>query len=579
MKKIKFPIGSSSAFFNALNKDVERILSGTKLLMNAKRLLWVKTVFYFLLHVGAYVALFAFPLGKTGLLFSYTFIGLTGIHLAFNVSHDACHETFSKNRKLNHWLYHLSFNMQGPNAYLWKVRHTASHHLFPNVDGCDADIDNNPLIRLSPHHPFRRHQRYQHLYSFFVYSLYTLHWFFFKDFLYLFKKKVANLQHKKHPMKQYFLFFFWKLAYLSFMFLLPAYAGYPFVNILPAFFIMHIISGLFFIHILIVTHLCMETQFPKTDANGCLPGDYYTHQLTTSLDYSPTSRIYNWFLGGFNSHAAHHLYPRLPHTTYPVISRFIERRAREFKIPYNKLKLSEAIRSHYKYLRMMGTPNGACKFFACQSLTCKNCRSTSAKRSATRQLFILVVALFFNLAVSSQKKYLSLAAFNTQTAMPFGKFAGMFTDQFHPGIEAGYGINMSVKEKHDWFVEFKIACFYHRFVQTGIPLYADLGYRYKFNHRLFAETSIGAGYMHSIPATAKLKLDDDGVYVNNKGIGRVQAMATFGLGLGYSLNPSAKKPASIFATYQQRIQMPFVKSYVPMLPYNSFMIGIKKAIK
>lgn len=199
--------------------------------------------------------------------------------------------------------------------------------------------------------------------------------------------------------------------------------------------------------------------------------------------------------------------------------------------------------------------------------------------TAMKQLSIIAVAFLISLTALSQRKYVSLAAFNTQTAMPFGKFFGMFTDQFHPGVEAGYGINISVKEKHDWFIDFKLACFYHRFVQTGIPLYGDFGYRYKFNDRFFAEASMGAGYMHSIPATAKLKLNDDGVYVNNKGIGRMQAMATFGLGLGYTFNPHAKKPVAVFTTYQQRIQMPFVKSYVPLLPYNSFMIGIKKSIK
>lgn len=192
---------------------------------------------------------------------------------------------------------------------------------------------------------------------------------------------------------------------------------------------------------------------------------------------------------------------------------------------------------------------------------------------------ILACGLLISLAATSQKKYVSIAAFNTQAAMPFGKFAGMFTDQFHPGIEAGYGINMSDREKHDWFAEFKLACFYHRFVQVGIPLYADLGYRYKFNDQLFAETAIGAGYMHSVPATAKLKLNDDGVYVNNKGVGRMQAMATFGLSLGYTINPSARKPLAVFTTYQQRMQMPFVRSYVPLLPYNSFILGIKKSIK
>jgi hypothetical protein len=196
-----------------------------------------------------------------------------------------------------------------------------------------------------------------------------------------------------------------------------------------------------------------------------------------------------------------------------------------------------------------------------------------------KQLSVLVAVVLTSLVASSQKEYASVAAFTTQTAMPFGKFTGLFTDQFHPGIEVGYGINMSAKARHDWFVDFKFACFYHRFVQIGIPLYANAGYRYKFNNRFAAETSLGAGYMHSIPATAKLRLDDEGVYVNNKGVGRMQAMATFGLGIGYTIDPSAKKPTAVFATYQQLIQMPFVRSYVPMLPYNSFMIGVKKSIK
>jgi hypothetical protein len=196
-----------------------------------------------------------------------------------------------------------------------------------------------------------------------------------------------------------------------------------------------------------------------------------------------------------------------------------------------------------------------------------------------KQRSVIIIALLISLTASSQKTYFSLAAFTTQAAKPFGKFAGLFTDQFHPGIEAGYGIDMSAKEKHDWFAEFKIACFYHRFVQTGIPLYANLCYRYKFSNRFSAETSLGAGYMHSVPATAKLKLNDDGVYVNNKGVGRMQAIATVGLSFDYVIDPSSKKPLSVFTTYQQRVQMPFVKSYVPLLPYNSFMIGIKKSIE
>src|SRR5205823_12476782 len=90
---------------------------------------------------------------------------------------------------------------------------------------------------------------------------------------------------------------------------------------------------------------------------------------------------------------------------------------------------------------------------------------------------------------------------------------------------------------------------------------------------------IGAGYLHSIPATDKLKLNKNGDYENNKGIGRIQAMASFGLRVSFLINPKASRPFSIFSEYQQMVQMPFVKSYVPLLPYNCFMIGMSRSLK
>jgi linoleoyl-CoA desaturase len=169
---------------------------------------------------------------------------------------------------------------------------------------------------------------------------------------------VANLQSRKHKPLEFALLFFWKILYVMFIFIIPILAGYDASSILWAFLIMHFCLSLFFIHVLIATHLCMETQFPQTNTTGNLPGDYYAHQLSTSLDYAPTSKAFNWFFGGFNAHAAHHLYPKLPHTTYPEISVLIEKKAREFNVRYNKLSLVEAICSRYRFLKMMGRQPG-----------------------------------------------------------------------------------------------------------------------------------------------------------------------------------------------------------------------------
>jgi linoleoyl-CoA desaturase len=335
MTKIKFRSGSSSPFFQSLDAEVSSHLTKSHVLAKARRNLWTKMIIYSLVHASSYVLLFTLqPRELLGLIGCYLFMGLSGLLLGFNVSHDALHGSFSKNKRLNQIIYHLSFNIQGTSAYLWKIRHQSSHHIFPNVDGCDADIDDNPFIRLSPQHPHRPYQRFQHRYAILVYCFYTLHWFFFKDALYLFKKNVANLQNKKHPLKQKIFFFAWKTGYLFLLIGLPLLLGFKPADILLCFFIMHVVNSLAFI----------------------LPGDYYTHQLATSLDYSPTSKFFNAFLGGFNAHAAHHLYPKLPHTIYPFLSPIIQQKAKEFGMPYHQLNLFQSVRSHYRYLKMMGNP-------------------------------------------------------------------------------------------------------------------------------------------------------------------------------------------------------------------------------
>ena len=186
---------------------------------------------------------------------------------------------------------------------------------------------------------------------------------------------------------------------------------------------------------------------------------------------------------------------------------------------------------------------------------------------------ILALAFITLSATAQQSTYVTGAVYNTQNSMPFGKFAGIFKGVLHPGFELGYGKEIWQKPKHFWFVELKCGLFYHRYVQYGIPLYLDFGYNHAIASGVSIKTSLGAGYMHSIPAAGKFKLNSNGDYKNNKGIGRMQATATFGLGLEYRFK-SVSRPVVVFTNYQQLIQFPFVKSYVPLLPYNSFMIGM-----
>jgi len=188
---------------------------------------------------------------------------------------------------------------------------------------------------------------------------------------------------------------------------------------------------------------------------------------------------------------------------------------------------------------------------------------------------LFIFSFFVFIQLQGQSKYrLSVAFTDNASAYPFAVFTGFVKEPIHPGVEFGWSRNFREKKNHDWFRDVKLGYFYHRFVQHGIPLYVNYGYRYKFSKTFNADAALGAGYFHSIAATEVLKLDDAGNYKNAKGIGRPQAMAALTIGTGYVFYLNKDQPVKLFLQYQARIQTPFVKSYVPILPYNQAAIGI-----
>lgn len=198
-----------------------------------------------------------------------------------------------------------------------------------------------------------------------------------------------------------------------------------------------------------------------------------------------------------------------------------------------------------------------------------------------KKLFLIPFLLMLVGQAGAQKKerYILLSAGTVQNALPLGKFAGLFGEILHPGFELGYGRVLKSRQHHDWLLEYRAGYFYHRFVQHALPLTVNLAYRYKINPRWSANLSLGAGYLHSLPATDKWRLNENGEYENDKGLGRMQGTATLSLGAQWVVNPSAARPVRLTVDYQQRLQFPFVKSYVPLLPYNGFQLGFSRAIK
>lgn len=353
---IQFAKTTPHDFFTTLNARVEQYFSSIGGNRFANREMYAKLIFFPALWLSLYVLLLSgWVQNPVYQLIVYTSFGLTGILMAFNLSHDAAHQSIFRNPRWNAWLYFLSFNLQGVNAYLWRIRHVESHHLFPNVDGCDVDIDDNTLLRLSPHRPHRPWHRWQHWYAPLLYLFYTLFWIFIKDFVYLRKRKLANLRQLNHPKSEIFWLVAMKVFYLFYMLWLPkTVLGLGWGEAFLGFVLMHGVISLWFVFTLVSSHLAEETEFPQVDSNERLPHTWMAHQVATSLDFHPRSRAAGWLFGGFNAHVAHHLFPAVCHIHYAEISKIIRQTADEFHYPYHETTLLRAIGSHFRYLKRLG---------------------------------------------------------------------------------------------------------------------------------------------------------------------------------------------------------------------------------
>jgi hypothetical protein len=189
-----------------------------------------------------------------------------------------------------------------------------------------------------------------------------------------------------------------------------------------------------------------------------------------------------------------------------------------------------------------------------------------------------IILLFFGLplllpAQSWRSKPMSLAVFNNATLLPPASFTAVFNQPIHPGILAGYEFGWREKPYSKWFQNVSIGFFSHRYVYRALLLYTQAGYRRNLGH-ISLEASLHAGYMHAFLITDRLVPQDDGTYKAKKGFGKPQFICGAGAGIGYDLvkKPSARR---IFLNYDIRLQMPFVKSYVPLLPNGIVSLGMQ----
>jgi len=282
--------------------------------------------------------------------------GMLGIGLS--IMHDALHGAYSKNKTWNNILGYC-MNLVGGSATNWKIQHNVLHHSFTNVDGLDEDIESGNLFRFSDSQEKKWYHKFQHLYALPLYSFMTLSWSLNKDYVQLAryqKNKLTGASKGKYA-------WLWteltlsKAIYFSVFLVLPmVLLPYAWWVTLIMFLSMRLFVGLAVACIFQLAHVMPDAEFPLPNTDGELESNWAIHQLITTCNFGPKSRIMSWFIGGLNHQIEHHLFPNICHVHYKKISKIVRETAKEYNLPYNEEKtFFSALFSHMKHLKLMGS--------------------------------------------------------------------------------------------------------------------------------------------------------------------------------------------------------------------------------
>jgi len=341
-------------FNNVLRERVMAYFEENNISQYANTEMYIKTVLSAIMWIACFTTILSgtFDSSPWLLIGLYTVWGFVNVFIAFNIMHDATHDAYSANPKINK-IMGYSMDFIGGNQYLFRRMHGA-HHGYVNIHGIDVTMESHGMFRFTPAEPWKPFHKYQHIYTFILYSLAMFHWVVAKDIKWMFgETHIGNQKNIKHPLKEKIILIIGKTWYFGTALALPLIlTGAPWWAVAVGFVSMHILPGLYFALIFQVTHVYEGTTYPLPDDRGDIHNNYALHVLETTADFSRKSRFGSWLMGGINIHVIHHIFPRICHTHYPVLTDILKETAEEFGLEYQENeRFIPALKKHYGMLK------------------------------------------------------------------------------------------------------------------------------------------------------------------------------------------------------------------------------------
>jgi len=347
----------NAVFFKSLKIDVENYFKSNNISKTGNWSLYIKAIVLIAAAVSLYLFILFSDAAAGWKIASCALFGVTLACIGFNVMHDACHGSYSSKKWVNE-LLGLTLNALGGNAFFWKQKHNIIHHTYTNIDGVDDDIAKSPFIRMCSTQKWVPAHKVQHIYLPFLYMLGSIFWIFAKDFENYFSKKVYTTPISNLSKKEHWIFWISKSLYFVFYIILPIVI----VGFLPwllGFVVMHFTMGFTLSIVFQLAHVVEETEFAFIAEDSTdtlfLESEWAVHQIKTTANFSPDSKVISWFVGGLNFQIEHHLFPRVSHVHYPALSKIVEEKCKEFDLNYISIPtMGQAINSHFKLIKDLG---------------------------------------------------------------------------------------------------------------------------------------------------------------------------------------------------------------------------------
>ena len=355
MKVAKFDNTHSKEFLVDLRSSIDDYFKKHNKTRFGNANMVFKTVFMFTIYFVPYFLIVSNLVSSSlvyWLLWVLMGIGTAGIGLS--VMHDANHGAYSKNKLVNR-LLGISLNLLGGSAKNWKIQHNRLHHTYTNIHDMDPDISPMGLLRFSPKAELKKIHKYQYIYAWLLYGLMTFSWATTKEF----KQLNDFLKHKVIGKKEYRSLMIemvaWKVIYYAYIFVIPFFLGnISFWFWVLCFMSMHYVAGLILSTIFQTAHVMPDCDYPEVK-KGTIENNWAIHQLETTSNYAPKSKLFSWFVGGLNFQIEHHLFPNVCHVHYKALSKIVKRKSEEHDLPYYTYKsYFKALSEHTKMLKQLG---------------------------------------------------------------------------------------------------------------------------------------------------------------------------------------------------------------------------------